>query len=273
MKDADCVLFLQWLLPKLQMRWPGFRKVRRQVCKRIGRRLAELDLPDVVAYQEWIIAHPEELEILDGYCRVTISRFYRDRGVFNRLRDEILPELAAAAQANGQNVVRCWNAGCASGEEPYTINILWKRAVCQRVPGVALKIIATDSDPRMLERASQGCYPRSSLKDFPNDWLASCFAAVNGEYSVEPEYRLGIEWCRQDIRAEAPPGEFDFILCRHLAFTYFDEALQLKTLIKILARLRPGGILVTGKQEPLPTTTPSLIECQPRMGLYRKLEC
>ena len=64
MKDADCVRFLQWLLPKLQMRWPGFRKVRRQVCKRIDRRLTELDLPDVVAYQEWIIAHPEELRDL-----------------------------------------------------------------------------------------------------------------------------------------------------------------------------------------------------------------
>ena len=187
------------------------------------------------------------------------------------LRDEILPELAATAQANGQNEVRCWSAGCASGEEPYTINILWKRAVWPRVPGVTLKIIATDSDPQMLERARRGCYPRSSLKDFPHEWLASCFASVNDEYSVQPEYRLGIEWCRQDIREEMPAGAFDLILCRHLAFTYFDEALQVKTLHEILSRLRPGGILVTGKQESLPTTTADLVELQPRTGLYRKL--
>lgn len=271
MKDADCVQFLQWLLPQLQMRWPGFRKVRRQVCKRIDRRLAELDLPDVPAYHDWIVAHPEELGILDGYCRITISRFYRDRGVFDRLREEILPELAAAAQTNGQNEVRCWSAGCASGEEAYTINILWKRIVSERTLGRTLEITATDSDPQMLERARQACYPRSSLKDFPQVWLASCFTSVNDEYSVQPEYRVGIRWCRQDIREEVPPVTFDLILCRHLAFTYFDQALQLNTLSKILSRLRPGGILVTGKQEPLPTSVPNLIELPPRMGIYRML--
>jgi len=273
MKDADCVSFLQWLLPQLRMRWPGFRKVRRQVCKRIDRRLAELELPDVLAYRDWIVAHPAELDILDGYCRITISRFYRDRGVFDRLRNEILPELAAAAQAGGRNEVRCWSAGCASGEEPYTINMLWKRVVSQRMPGSTLEITATDSDPQMLERARRGCYPRSSLKDFPQEWLAPCFMSVNEEYSVQPEYRVGIRWCRQDVRENVPADTFDLILCRHLAFTYFDRALQLDTLGRILSRLRPGGILVTGKQEQLPTRVPHLIELPPRMGVYRKLPC
>lgn len=271
MKDADCVQFLQWLLPQLQMRWPGFRKVRRQVCKRIDRRLAELDLPDVVAYRDWIVAHPEELRILDGYCRITISRFYRDRGVFDQLRDKILPKLAKAAQASGQKKVHCWSAGCASGEEAYTINMLWKRIVSERTLGRTSEITATDSDPQMLERARRGCYPRSSLKDFPQEWLAYCFASVKDEYSVQPEYREGIRWCRQDIREEMPAVTFDLILCRHLAFTYFDQALQLDTLGRTLSRLRPGGILVTGKQETLPTRVPNLVELSPRIGIYRKL--
>ncbi len=267
MKDVDCVRFLQWLLPKLQMRWPGFRKVRRQVCKRIDRRLIELGIADVATYQDWIAAHPEELQILDSLCRITISRFYRDRGVFDQLRDDVLPALAADARANDRREVWCWSAGCASGEEPYTVKIIWKQAVS---PDVTLKIIATDSDPQMLERASRGCYPRSSLKDFPSQWTASCFAAVGDEYSIRAEYRSGIEWCRQDIREEMPDGPFDLILCRHLAFTYFDEALQVKTLHEIVSRLRPVGILVTGKQESLPTAAAELIEYQPRTGLYRK---
>ena len=273
MKDADCVEFLQWLLPKLQMRWPGFRKVRRQVCKRVDRRLVELGLPDVAAYQEWIVLHPEELKILDGFCRITISRFYRDRGVCDHLRHEILPELAENARANGQHELWCWCAGCASGEEPYTVNVIWKRAVSPKVPGVTLKIIATDSDSQMLERASRGCYARSSLKDFPSEWLAGCFGAVDNEYSVRMEYRLGIEWCRQDIREEMPDGVFDLILCRHLAFTYFDKALQVKTLDAIVSRLRPSGVLVIGKQEPRPTSVPRLVECKPRTGIFRKLDC
>ena len=115
-------------------------------------------------------------------------------------------------------------------------------------------------------------YPHSSLKDFPSEWLASCFTDVNTEYSVRTEYRLGIEWCRQDIREEMPHGVFDLILCRHLAFTYFEDALQIKTLGEIVSRLRPSGILVTGKQEPHLLTMPKLVEVQPRMGMYRRLE-
>jgi chemotaxis protein methyltransferase CheR len=124
----------------------------------------------------------------------------------------------------------------------------------------------------MLERARAGCYPRSSLKDFPREWVTSCFAEVNDRYSVRSEYRMGIEWYHQDIRHEMPCGPFDVILCRHLVLTYFDEALQAKSLGEILSRLRPTGVLVTGKQEPLPRPVSELIEIRPRMGLYRKVD-
>ena len=87
MNDADCVEFLQWALPRLRMRWAGFRKVRGQVCKRIGRRLKELGLGDIDAYRSYLDKHSEEWEILDGLCRITISRFHRDRKVFECLRD------------------------------------------------------------------------------------------------------------------------------------------------------------------------------------------
>jgi chemotaxis protein methyltransferase CheR len=243
--------------------------VRRQVCKRIDRRLVELGLADVDAYQDWITSHPGELAVLDGFCQITISRFYRDRGVFDRLRNTILFELANAALTSGRSEVRCWSAGCASGEEPYTINVIWRHDVAPRAPDVALKIVATDSNLQMLQRARAGRYARSSLKDLPQELLADCFVAANDEYLVREQYGRGIDWRQQDIRKEMPCGTFDLILCRHLAFTYFDEALQLKTLSEILARLRPGGILVTGKQEPLPAAVPELSQLGPRMGLYR----
>ncbi len=270
MKDNDCVKFLQWLLPQLQMRWPGFRKVRRQVCKRVDHRMAELSLPDIAVYGDWIESHPEELATLDSICRITISRFYRDRGVFDRLRDEILPELAATAQSSGTNEVRCWSAGCASGEEPYTIKMIWDLAVSPRIPDVRLRIVATDVNEQMLDRAKRGRYPGSSVKDFPREWLTSCFEKVEDEYSIRPEYRTGIEWCCQDVRQQTPQGSFDLILCRHLAFTYFDETVQVDTLSKIISELRPGGILVAGKQESLPEVITALSKVQPKMGIYRR---
>jgi chemotaxis protein methyltransferase CheR len=217
-------------------------------------------------------SNPDEWAVLDSHCGISISRFYRDRGVFDCLRDEILPELAAIAVANGESELRCWSAGCASGEEPYTINIIWKMAVAPRVSGLKLKIIATDSNPQLLDRARRGCYPRSSLKDFPTEWLSSCFAQVDDEYCVHPEYRSDIDWLEQDIRRETPPGEFHIILCRHLAFTYFAQPLQHELLRSMVAKLHVGGVFVTGKQESLPSVPGQLDSGRSEIGVYRKVE-
>ena len=112
----------------------------------------------------------------------------------------------------------------------------------------------------------------SRKKDFPSDWLVNCFADIDDQYRIAPEYHFGIDWQEQDIRQEMPHGAFDLILCRHLAFTYFDEPLQTRLLGEIVSRLRLGGILVIGKQESLPTQLPNLVECQPRIGLYQRVE-
>jgi chemotaxis protein methyltransferase CheR len=273
MKDSLCVEFLQWALPQLRMRWPGFRKVRKQVCKRVDRRLRELGLADVQAYREYLTAQPAEWPVLDAFCRISISRLYRDRGVYDYLRDVVLPGLAAAALAGGQQALRCWSAGCASGEEVYTLRIVWQLAVQPKFPDVGLQLVATDSDEEMLVRARRGCYRTSSLKDFPKAWLPLAFAESEGEYCVKSEFRDRIDFLLQDIRQEMPDGPFSLVLCRHVVFTYFDEALQKEVLGRILDRLLPGGFLVAGKQEPLPELPADLEECRPRMGIYQKRVC
>ena len=126
MKNHDCTVFLQWALPQLHLRWQGMRKVRGQVCKRIQRRLRDLALPDMAAYRAYLTNHPEEWRVLDEYCRITISRFYRDRAVFDYLQQTLLPKLAQQAMDQGDPTLRCWSAGCASGEEAYTLKILWE---------------------------------------------------------------------------------------------------------------------------------------------------
>ena len=121
MHDDDCLRFLQNLLPELGYRWNGFRKVRKQVCKRIRKRVRELDLPDLSSYHQYLGSHRGEFRVLDSLCNITISRFYRDRHVFGTLTSEILPLLAEKANLNQRKQVRCWSAGCCSGEEPFTL--------------------------------------------------------------------------------------------------------------------------------------------------------
>ena len=271
MKDPECVRLLQWALPQMRMRWPGFRKVRRQVCRRIDRRLRELGLPDGDAYRAYLASHRAEWHVLDSFCRISISRFYRDRGVFDVLRDELLPKLAWAARRRGDRALCCWSAGCASGEEVYTVNMIWKLCVRRRFPDLALRLIATDSDPQMLARARQACYPASSLKDLPAAWRAIALTPADRLYCLKPEFRSGVELRQQDIRSNLPPERFDLIFCRHLAFTYFDEPLQCRLLDALVGKLTPGGFLVTGKQEPLPRELPQLDEYGSRLGIYQKL--
>lgn len=255
MHDNACITFLQWCLPRLHLRWPGFRKVRRQACKRIRRRIRELGLSDTLAYQAYLDAHPEEWDVLDSLCRITISRFYRDRGVFDTVRDRILPTLAQRAQDTGRTTIRCWSAGCASGEEVYTLKIIWDQCIQHRFPDLELHLVATDASGHMLDRARTGVYPRGSLKEMPPQWIDVAFEPVGSDYRVRDIYRAGIDWITQDVRHAMPDGPFSLILCRNLVFTYFDEPLQRSCLTQLLERLHSDGFLVLGKHETVPTDT------------------
>ncbi|SRR6267378_2761514 len=91
MDNRDCTAFLQWALPQRDLRWPGFRKVRHQVYKRLKRRIRELGLDDLAAYRRRLEADPAEWRAFDECCHITISRFFRDQGVFEVLRERVLP--------------------------------------------------------------------------------------------------------------------------------------------------------------------------------------
>ncbi len=121
MKDTDCVAFLQWALPRMHLRWPGFRKVRRQVCRRIQQRLQTLGLCDLRAYRDYLERHTEEWSVLDRMTPITISSFYRDKAVWDFLWHEVLEHLAV-----GESGLRAWSIGCASGEEPCTLMLAWR---------------------------------------------------------------------------------------------------------------------------------------------------
>jgi chemotaxis protein methyltransferase CheR len=246
--DDACVAFLQWALPRLGLRWAGYRRVRRQVCRRLGRRVAELGLPGLDAYREHLLAHPAEWEALRALTPVTISRFGRDRAVFAALGDEVLPALAAGARAERRARVRAWSAGCASGEEAYSLALLWD----DRGLEPALDVLATDVHPPVLARARAARYEPSSLRELPAALRARGFdAGADGALVVRPEHRRLVTVVRHDLREPPPAGPFDLVLCRNVAFTYFAPEVQAAVLQRLASALRPGGALVLGLHETL----------------------
>ena len=252
MNDEQCVRFLQWALPQLHMRWPGYRKVRRQVCKRVDRRIRELGLDGVDSYRSWLNQNDDEWRHLDACCRITISRFYRDRAVFDALADHVLPVLADTARRRGDTVLRIWSAGCGSGEEPYTLAVIWHNELRERFPGISIEIVATDADPNVLRRAREGRYDFGSLKELPRRLRERAFYRDDDVYELKPEYRRGVRFVEQDIREGQPDGCFDLVLCRNLVFTYFDEGRQREVLRRITATMHDGAALVLGAHEHLP---------------------
>jgi chemotaxis protein methyltransferase CheR len=269
MKDTDCVDFLQWALPRLHMRWPGFRKVRKRVCKRLARRIAELGLSDSDAYRRHLAGHPREWQLLDELCRVVVTRFYRDRLVFATLAERILPALADAATAAGETTLRCWSVGSASGEEPYTLAIIWRQLLQPRYPDLDIAILATEVDSRLLARSSKACYPAGTVRNLPEELRDAAFTRSDDQYCLRPSFRSPVSFRRQDIRTAMPEERFHMILCRNLVFTYYDQALQQRLFDRLLQKLQPNGWLVVGVREKLPFRHPQLTPVSERLGLYR----
>lgn len=269
MKDAECVQFLQWALPRLRMRWPGFRKVRRQVCRRIERRLRELGLAGVDAYRAYLEADPAEWRQLDELCHVTISRFCRDRHVFEFLRRTVLPELARRASGRGA-VLEAWSAGCASGEETYTLALIWHLALAREFPDVALHVLATDVDEAMLRRARAAEYPESSLRELPESWRQAGFVDLDGCYRLRSGVSSSVTVRRHDLRHAPPGGPFELVLCRNVAFTYFDQGLQEEVADHLAACVKPGGALVIGAHETLPEGAEGFAPWSANLRVYRR---
>lgn len=270
MEDSECVQFLQWAIPRLHMRWPGFRKVRAQVCKRITRRMHQLHIDRVADYRAYLEEHPQEWEVLDTLSRVTISRFYRDKAMFAYLENDVLPALAEQTTDRRQESLRVWSAGSSSGEEPYTIALVWILRLQSIFPRLRLEIIATDTDPNMIRRANAACYLYSSIKNLPADWCEQAFVKQDEQFCLKSEYSRDVRISEQDVRMEMPGGQFDLVMCRNLVFTYFEEAQQRQILDRMLDGIQSGGALVIGIHEELPEDTKGFRLWSDRLRIFRK---
>jgi chemotaxis protein methyltransferase CheR len=229
----------------------------------------ELQLDDFAAYRARLEADPTEWRAFDECCHITISRFFRDRGVFEVLRGRVLPDIAARARRE-RRAARMWSAGCASGEEPYTLKILWDLDVAGSFPDVSLAIIATDVDRTMLARAREGCFEAGSLHELPLHCVSQAFDQVGPLFCVKPRHREEIEFRYQDLRVATPALSFDLILCRYVAFTYFALPLQQQVLARIVDRLSPDGYLAIGTHERLPGDAPDLMPLAGAPQIFEK---
>jgi chemotaxis protein methyltransferase CheR len=257
--------FLTEICPALGLQWRRFE--RRGIRRRVERRVVELGLPSFEAYGLRLQKDPEEQKHLTQILTVTISRFFRDREVFEKIETSLMP----AILRKDRKELRAWSIGCASGEEPYSLALLWQERFAGYHPGVQLSILATDIDEGLLQRAQDGRYKRSSVKEIPGDILARCFRYDSGFYVLAKPIRERVGFKKHDVINEQSFSKMDLVLCRNLAFTYFSKQRQMDVLKKIASSLNKECFLVVGENESLPLTYPTLfVPAFPRENIYQK---
>lgn len=227
--------------------------------------MEQLGFHEFGLYLRHLRATPEERELLRPLLTVTISRFYRNRRAFEALAEQVLPLLAFRTET-----VRAWSAGCASGEEPYTLRIVWEE---RRPAGARLLVAATDIDDASLSRACVGLYEASSLREVPPAVAARHFRREGDRFRISEEIRGGVRFLRHDLLRDDPPGIFDLVLCRNAAFTYFDRPARLRAAELIASALSPGGFLMVGRTETVPPGSERwFAPFLPRAGIHARRE-
>jgi len=252
------------LLDRLDRPWAGFRKVRKGVKKRLRRHMQTLGCSTVEQYIQHLQRQPGALAVCQEGLRVTISRFYRDRALWQSLQTQILPDLVRRFP----DPIRIWSAGCACGEEPYSLAMVWN----EMESSARLDLLATDADSTCLDRARAGRYPPSSLKEVPSGLQEQYFRSQKGgrQWIIRHDRLPPIHWHRHDFLDSLPePGLFQLILLRNNLLTYYRGSTLRTALAQILARLSPGGGLVIGSHEHLPPGKTPLIRTHSCPWLYR----
>ncbi|KUK32545.1 MAG: Chemotaxis protein methyltransferase CheR [Thermoanaerobacterales bacterium 50_218] len=180
-----------------------------------------------------------QLKKLVDHLTINVSEFYRNPLQWKILKEEILPELLKTNPC-----LRTWSAGCATGEEPYTLALVLKEKIRNPFP----KILATDVDEDALAKAREGVYPERAVVNVPRDQLRKYFEKEGDKYRISEEIKNLVEFRRHDLLRDPFRRNFDLILCRNVVI-YFTEEAKNNLYRRFRNALRPGGILFTGSTE------------------------
>ena len=216
--------------------------------RRIERRMGIHQIDRIATYVRFLQENPQELELLFKEFLIGVTTFFRDPAAWNSLRDTALPALFERRSTG--HVLRAWVAGCSTGEEAYSLAIVFKEAMEKHKPArrLSLQIFATDLASDAVERARLGHYPATIVADVSPERLARFFTATDNGYQVCKEIREMVVFAQQNLIQDPPFTKLDLMLCRNLLI-YFSSELQKKLLPLFHYSLANGGLLFLGNSE------------------------
>ncbi|HEU5330904.1 MAG TPA: chemotaxis protein CheB [Thermomicrobiales bacterium] len=217
------------------------------IQRRLQRRIVVTETGNLAGYLQYLDTHPDEYGRLVSSFLIKVTEFFRDPKLFAVLRETVLPELIAAARQHDYGL-RFWSAGCATGEEAYSLAILVAEALGAGLDDVDVRIFATDVDEDAVAFARRGVYHASALGGISAALRARYFTADGDAYQVKKRVRGLVVFGQHDLGQRPPFPRLDLVLCRNVLI-YFTPDLQTRTLQLFAYALRDGGILVLGRAE------------------------
>lgn len=221
------------------------------IMRRLKRRMVATSSKDLGAYSRYLDEHPEEYRQLVNAFLIKVTEFFRDPELYAHLRDEVLPELVRNAREEGSQL-RIWSAGCATGEEPYSLAIMLSEILGEEAGRFDVRIFATDIDEEAINFARRGVYPASALGGLSEEQIRRYFVEEDDHYQVKKSVRSMIVFGNHDLARRSPFPRLDMVVSRNVLI-YFTAELQRRALRLFAYSLKDGGYLVLGKAE---TTSP-----------------
>jgi two-component system, chemotaxis family, CheB/CheR fusion protein len=263
--DPSFERLLSYLKESRAFDFTGYK--RASLMRRVQHQMQQVKITGFDEYHDYLQVHPDEFTALFNTILINVTSFFRDEEAWTYLRDSALPGLLA--ETDDDQPIRVWSAGCASGQEAYSLAMVLAEALGLSGFRERVKIYATDVDEDALLVARQGTYTDKDVRGMPAEFLDRYFETLNGRHAFRKDLRRNVIFGRNDLVQDAPISRIDLLACRN-TLMYFNAETQSKIVARLGFALKPNSVLFLGKAEMLLNHTAAFEPLDLKRRFFRK---
>jgi two-component system CheB/CheR fusion protein len=264
-RDPAFERLLSYLKESRAFDFTGYK--RASLMRRVRHQMTQVDITSFDEYHDYLQVHPDEFTALFNTILINVTSFFRDEEAWTYLSGTALPKLLETIDDDAP--IRVWSAGCATGQEAYSLAMTLVEAIGAHAFRQRVKIYATDVDEEALAIARQATYVEKEVRGLPEGYLEKYFEPSNGRYAFRKDLRRNVIFGRNDMVQDAPISRIDLLACRN-ALMYFNAETQARIVSRLGFALKPDGILFLGKAEMLLNHTATFEPLDLKRRFFRK---
>lgn len=264
-READFDSLLTYLKRHRSFDFTAYR--RTSLVRRIEKRMTKLGMHSFADYTDFLSLHPDEFAQLFRTVLINVTAFFRDSASWDFLAAKIIPELVSR---RGKNPIRIWSAGCASGEEPYSLAMLFAEEIGAEKAATRVRIHATDVDTEALDKGRLATYTAKQVVGVPAPFLRKYFDSAESRYVLRREIRKLVVFGTRNLISDPPIPHVDLLVCRN-TLMYLVPETQTRIIARFHEALNEDGVLFLGRAETLLSHTHPFRTVDTKRRIARKV--